>query len=214
MLETNIVELHNLCKTKDEIIKKLKQDIEKLNETNMILKRKNLNLESELENQKNIKLTKNESNSDSLRIDRIDSNSNSISSNQCNSIESNNKVTSKLNRLNNQKKLNNTSDEYDECFELELTNTFNQNEIKCGISNYENKSTISNSSTNHSNTRQNNNSQPSNPSKQTYPQHSIPTEIETEQELDNVSTFEFNKTNDDINKSSIISCTSKDKFNN
>lgn len=37
MLETNIVELHNLCKTKDDIIKKLKQDIEKLNETNKIL---------------------------------------------------------------------------------------------------------------------------------------------------------------------------------
>lgn len=49
MLESNNLELLNICKTKDEFIKKLKLDIEKLNETNKLLSKKNKNLEAELE---------------------------------------------------------------------------------------------------------------------------------------------------------------------
>lgn len=113
LLETNIVELHNLCKTKDEIIKKLKKDIEKLNESNLIIQKRNQNLTIENEKLSEKKLNKNNSDSEqSLRIDRIDSNSNSVVSNsECNSIESNSKFASKLNRFKNINNSNNNSNQ-------------------------------------------------------------------------------------------------------
>lgn len=117
MLESNNLELLNICKTKDEFIKKLKLDIEKLNETNMILSKRNKSLESELKQYKSINSKNNISNSNSnqsLSIDRIDSNSHSISlsNSECQSIEKNTKVVSKLNRLEqNPTKNKNTSEE-------------------------------------------------------------------------------------------------------
>lgn len=234
MLESNNLELLNICKTKDEFIKKLKLDIEKLNETNMILSKRNKNLESELENYKSLNSKDNLSISNSnrsLNIDRIDSNSNSISlsNSECQSIEKNTKVISKLNRFEqNQNKSNkkNISEEYDECFDLELTNTFTANELKCkqNQNSSNSKPTQSsnrsiNSGSTHSNSTQPLNNHNHNHNRVTKPNDlsSIPTEIDIEQE-DNKE-FEFNKTNDDIDKSSLISCASKDtkginRFNN
>lgn len=119
------------------------------------------------------------------------------------------------------------SEEYDECFDLELTNTFTANELIC---NQQSNNHIQ-SSQSQSKTKPNQSSNRSINSASTHAnstnhrvnkQHdlsSIPTEIELE--VDENKDFEFNKTNDDIDKSSLISCTSKDtkdknfnRFNN
>jgi len=98
-----------------------------------------------------------------------------------------------------------------------MSNSFNQNEFKCGLAKSSSNSN-SNSNSNSKNLPDNllhSSTKNDNPSQTHLNINStIPTEIENEQELENNSTFEFNKTLDDINKSSIISCVSKDKFNN